>query len=108
MATNGGGVLPNCQKQHKTKKNTQKKPKKIPKKILAPVRGHKARQRDSSISANTCASPGSATTLTLGSVEFGAWRGDLPLRFTGLKALLQGSVGDMQWLEIHGNRPQQT
>ena len=29
MATNGGGVLPNCQKQHKTKKNTKKKPKKI-------------------------------------------------------------------------------
>ena len=36
MATNGGGVLPNCQKQHKIKKNT-KKTKKIPKKILAPL-----------------------------------------------------------------------
>ena len=36
MATNGGGVLPNCQKQHKTRKNT-KKTKQIPKKILAPV-----------------------------------------------------------------------
>ena len=35
MATNGGGVLPNCQKQHKTQK-IPKKPKKIQKKILAP------------------------------------------------------------------------